>query len=147
MKWHILDIDTCYFPPFAQALYMLPLKHSQWVQDELEIPEKARIIFQSISPWSSPIVIIPKKAIPGQMLQKWLHLDYGALNSLLAYVVKAHSKDWGVLSLVSLPKIDELHAMLNVSMFTHHWIVLQDTIILLYFQKPKINFLSLQATG
>ena len=40
-------------------------------------------------------------------------VDYQALDNFLPPVVKVHSKAQGVLSLVSLPKIDELYVMLN----------------------------------
>ena len=38
----------------------LPLKHTEWVQRELEILEKAGVIVRSVSPWASPIVVVPK---------------------------------------------------------------------------------------
>ena len=42
-------------------------------------------------------------------------VDYRALNKLLPPVKKAHSNAIGVLSLVSLPKIDEIYACLKGS--------------------------------
>ena len=39
----------------------LPLKHTEWVQRELEILEKAGVIVRSVSPWASPIVVVPKR--------------------------------------------------------------------------------------
>ena len=42
-------------------------------------------------------------------------VDYRALNKLLPPVKKAHSNTKGVLSLVPLPKIDEIYACLKVS--------------------------------
>ena len=32
-----------------------------WVQKELEILEKAGVTVRSVSPWASPIVIVPKE--------------------------------------------------------------------------------------
>ena len=40
---------------------------------------------------------------------------YHTLNSLLPHIVKAHSNAQGILSLVPLPMIDDLYAMLNGS--------------------------------
>ena len=61
--------------------------------------EKAGIISRSISPCSSSIVIVPKKAHSGEVPQKCLCIDKCTLNNLLPPVVKAHSKVQGVLSL------------------------------------------------
>ena len=46
--------------------YTLPSKHSAWVQRELEILEKAGVIVRSVSPWASPIVVVPKRTVPGE---------------------------------------------------------------------------------
>ena len=46
--------------------YTLPLKHTEWVQRELEILEKAGVIVRSVSPWASPIVVVPKRTALGE---------------------------------------------------------------------------------
>ena len=56
-----VEIDTGDSPPITQKPYTLPLKHAEWVQKELEILEKAGVIVRSVSPWASPIVVVPKK--------------------------------------------------------------------------------------
>ena len=63
-----MDIPTGDSPPITQRPYTLALKHVQWVQEEIEILEKAGIIAKSVSPWASPIVIVPKKTTPGEPL-------------------------------------------------------------------------------
>ena len=60
-----MEIDTGDSPPITQKLYTLPLKHAKWVQKELEILEKAGVIMRSVSPWASPIVVVPKRTAPG----------------------------------------------------------------------------------
>ena len=55
-----MEIDTSDSPPITQKPYTLPLKHAEWVQKELDILEKAGMIVRSVSPWASPIVIVPK---------------------------------------------------------------------------------------
>ena len=61
-----MDIPTGDSPPITQRPYTLALKHVQWVQEEIEILEKAGIITKSVSPWASLIVIVPKKTAPGE---------------------------------------------------------------------------------
>ena len=110
-----MDIDTGDSPPVCQKPYSLPLKHVEWVTKELEILEKAGVISRSVSPWASPIVIVPKKSEPGEPPRRRMCVDYRVLNSLLPPVNKAHSKAKGILSLVPLPKIDEIYAQLKGS--------------------------------
>ena len=57
-------IDICWTPT-SQKPYNLPLKHSDWVQKELDTLEKAGVITRSVSPWASPIATVPKKMEPG----------------------------------------------------------------------------------
>ena len=60
-----VEIDTGDSLPITQKPYTLPLKHTTWVQRELEILEKASVIMRSVSPWASPIVMVPKRTAPG----------------------------------------------------------------------------------
>ena len=108
-----MDIDTGDHPPVCQRPYNLSLKHVEWVQKELETLEKAGVIVRSVSPWASPIVVVPKKTEPGEPPRRRLCVDYRVINSLHSPVVKANSKAKGVLTLVPLPKIDELYARLR----------------------------------
>ena len=111
-----MDIPTADSPPITQRPYTLALKHVQWVQEEIEILERAGIIAKSVSPWASPIVIVPKKMAPGEPPRRQMCVDYRMLNQLLPRVDKVHSKAKGVLTLVPLPKIDEIYAKLEGSM-------------------------------
>ena len=86
------------------------MKHATWVQKELEILEKAGVIVRSVSPWASPIVIVPKRTALGEPPKRRLCVDYQAVNSVLPPVKNAFSKAKGVLTLVPLPKIDEIYA-------------------------------------
>ena len=110
-----MDIDTGDSPPVCQKPYNLPLKHREWVQKELETLERAGVIVRSISPWASPIVIVPKKTEPGEPPRRRLCVDYRVINSLLQEVQKAHSKAKEVLTLVPLPQIDHIYAKLRGS--------------------------------
>ena len=108
-----MEIETGDSPPVCQRPYNLPLKHIDWVQKELDTLEKAGVITRSVLPWASPIVIVPKRTAPGEPPKKRLCVDYRVINSLLPKVNKAHSKAKGVLTLVPLPKIDEIYARLK----------------------------------
>ena len=108
-----MEIDTVSSLPITQQPYTLPLKHATWVQKELEILEKAGVIVRSVSPLASPIVIEPKRTALGEPPKRRLCMDYQAVNSLLPPVKKAFSKAKGVLTLVPLPKIDEIYAQLK----------------------------------
>ena len=85
------------------------------MQEEIEKLEQAGVITRSMSPWASPIVIVPKKTAPGEPPCRRMCVDYRMVNSLAPPVVKAHSKAKGVLTFVPLPKIDEIFAKLKGS--------------------------------
>ena len=110
-----MEIGTGDSLPITQKPYTLPLKHVEWVQKELEILEKAGVIVRSVSPWASPIVVVPKRTAPGEPPKRRLCVDYRAINSLLPPVKKAFSKAKGISTLVPLPKIDEIYACLKDS--------------------------------
>ena len=110
-----MEIDTGDSPPITQKPYTLPLKHAKWVQKELKILEKAGVIVRSVSPWASPIVVVSKRTAPGEPPKRRLCVDYRAINSLLPPVKKAFSKVKGILTLIPLPKIDEIYVCLKDS--------------------------------
>ena len=71
-----MEIDTGNQPPIVSKPYILPLKHCDWVQKEIETLDRAGIIERSISPWASPIVIVPKKSAPGEPPRRRMCIDY-----------------------------------------------------------------------
>ena len=107
-----MEIDTGNHPPIASKPYTLPPKHYKWVQREIETLERAGIIERSISPWASPVVIVPKKSAPGEPPRRRMCMDYRRINKLQPEVTKADSGK-GCISLIPLPKIDELYAKLE----------------------------------
>ena len=107
-----MDIDTGDSPPIASKPYTLSLKHYDWVQKEITTLEKAGIITKSISPWASPVVIVPNKSAPGEPPQRRMCVDFRRLNKQLREV-KDMSGGKGCISLVTLPKIDKLYAKLQ----------------------------------
>ena len=107
-----MDIDSGNYPPIASKPYSLPLKHYNWVQREIETLERAGIIERSISPWASPVVIVAKKSTPGEPPRRRMCIDYRKINKLQPEVTKADGRK-GCISLIPLPKIDELYAKLK----------------------------------
>ena len=77
-----MEIDTGDNLPVAQNPYMLPLKHHEWVRKETETLEKAGVIERSLSPWASPVIVVPKKSVPDEPLRRHLCVEYQKVNSL-----------------------------------------------------------------
>ena len=111
-----MEIDTGDNLPVAQNPYTLPLKHHEWVRKEIETLEKAGVIERSLSPWASPVIVVPKKSAQDKPLRRWLCVDYRKVNSL-QQEVKHTDKGTGCLSLYPLPKIDEMFAKLKGARF------------------------------
>ena len=76
-------------PPIASKPYTLPLKNYKWVQREIETLECAGIIERSISPWASPVEIVPKKSAPDEPPRRRMCVDYRRINKLQPEVTKA----------------------------------------------------------
>ena len=111
-----MDIDMGDSPPVSSKPYTLALKHHRWVQEEIETLERAGVITKSMSPWASPIVIVPKKSQPGEPPKKRLCIDFRKINDLQQKVI-TEGKSKGCLSLIPLPKIDEMYAKLKGAKF------------------------------
>ena len=107
-----MDIDTGDSPPVCQKPYTLPLKHYSWLQLEIETLEQAGVIKKSISLWTSPIVVVPKKSAPGEPPRCRMCIDFRKLNEVQPEVCCADSETGGNISLVPLPKIDKMYGRL-----------------------------------
>ena len=107
-----MEIDKGGSVPLAQSPYTLPLKHYDWVHKEIETLEKAGIIERSLSPWASPVIVVPKKSVPDEPPRRRLCVDYRRVNAL-QQEVKHTDKTTGCLTLYPLPKIDEMFAKLG----------------------------------
>ena len=69
-----------------------------------------------MSPWASPIVVVPKKSQPGGTPKKRLCIDFRKINDLQQKVI-TEGKSKGCLSLIPLPKIDKMYAKLKGAKF------------------------------
>ena len=77
-----MEIDTRDSLLVAQNPYTLPLKHHEWVRKEIETLEKAGVIERSLSPCTSPVIVVPKKSALDEPLKRCLYVDYRKVNSL-----------------------------------------------------------------
>ena len=107
-----MEIDTGNRVPLAQSPYTLPLKHYDWVKNEIEMLEKAGLIEQSLSPWASPVIVVPKKSAPDEPPRRRLCVDYRRVIAL-QQEIKRTDKGTGCLTLYPLPKIDEMFSKLR----------------------------------
>ena len=107
-----MDIDMGDSSLVSSRPYTLALKHHRWVQEEIETLERADIITKSMSPWASPIVIVPKKSQPGEPPKKRLYIDFRKINDVQQKVI-TEGKSKGCLLLIPLLKIDKMYAKLK----------------------------------
>ena len=109
-----MEIDTRNSVPLAQSPYTLPLKHYDWLRNEIETLEKAGVIERSLSPWASPVIVVPKKSAPDEPPHRRLCVDYRKVNALQQEIKRTH-KGTGCLSLYPLPKIEEMFSKLQAA--------------------------------
>ena len=110
-----MHIDMGESPPICQKPYTLILKHYSWVQQEIETLEHVGVIRKSISPWASPIVMVPKKSVPGEPPRCRMCVDFRKINELQPkmQMVDKQTNTQGNLSFIPLPKIVEMYANLH----------------------------------
>ena len=83
------------------------------LQQEIETLECPGVIRKSISPWASPIVVVPKKSTQGEPPHRRMCIDFRKLNDLQPEVCCADSQTGGNISLVPLPKINKMYGRLK----------------------------------
>ena len=81
------DIDTGDSPSVSSRPYTLALKHHKWVQEEIEMLERAGVIAKSMSPRASPIVVVAEKSQSGEPPKKRLCIDFRKINDLQQKVI------------------------------------------------------------
>ena len=107
-------------PPIAFKPYVIPLKHQEFVRQELLKLLEAGLIIRSISPYASPCLVVSKKSNdPNAELsdQKQLVIDYRALNSQAPQVQTLQAKSKGTITLVHTPNIEQRWSKLRKAKF------------------------------
>ena len=140
--WLLCHVDMGDSPPICQKPYTLTLKHYSWVQQEIETLEHAGVIRKSISPWASPIVVVPKKSAPGEPPRCRMCMDFRKINELQPKTqrVDKQTNTQGNLSLIPLPKINEMYTNLHVVLkYSLHSICKVVITTLLWTRSPRLK--------
>ena len=120
-----MTIDTGSSEPVSQKPYPIAMKNYQWVKDKIEKLLTVKVICNSRSSWSAPIIVVPKGDRGKQLV-----IDYRALNKV------TRKFTW------PMPKVEDNFSKLNgVKYFStldlragHHHIPLDESLI------PKTAF-------
>ena len=100
----------------SKTLHFSFLSITARIQQEIETLEHAGVIKKSISPWASPIAMVPMKSAPGEPQRCRMCVDFRRINELQqpkTQRVDKQTDTQGNLSLIPLPKIDEMYANLR----------------------------------
>ena len=81
-KLHTLDIKVTEGNPVFVKQYTIPLKYQNFIDVETKRLEEAGLISRSLSNWSAPCIVVPKKQDPDNRLEVQLRMviDYRQLN-------------------------------------------------------------------
>ena len=91
-----MTIDTGNANPVSQKPYPIAMKHYEWVKDEIEKLLATKVIHNSCSSWSAPIIVVPKGDSG-----KHLIIDYRAFNKV------TRKFTW------PMPKVEDIFSKLN----------------------------------
>ena len=81
-KLHTLDIQVTEGSPVFMKQYTIPLKYQNFIDNETKRLEEAGLISISLSNWSAPCIVVPKKQDPDNPCEVQLRMviDYRQLN-------------------------------------------------------------------
>ncbi|XP_069059607.1 cytoplasmic tyrosine-protein kinase BMX-like [Pleurodeles waltl] len=99
------DVNTGDSLPMKHEVYRLDDRVKASIKDEVSKTLALGVIESSSSPWSSPVVLVPKAAAPGAILEVWFCVDYHGLIS----VTKTDTHP--------IPTVDELIDQLGTAKF------------------------------
>ena len=91
-----MTIDTGTSEPVSQKLYLIAMKNYEWVKDKIEKLLTAKVICNSRSSWSVPIIVVLKGDGGKQLV-----IDYHALNKV------TRKFTW------AMPKVEDIFSKLN----------------------------------
>ena len=81
-KLHTLNVKVTEGSPVFVKQYTIPLKYQSFIDDETKRLEEAGLISRSLSNWSAPCIVVPKKQDPDNPgeVQLRMVIDYRQLN-------------------------------------------------------------------
>ena len=81
-KLHTLDVQVTEGSPVFVKQYTIPLKYQSFIDNETKRLEEAGLISRSLSNWSAPCMVVPKKLDPDNPheVQLRMVMDYRQLN-------------------------------------------------------------------
>ena len=116
-KLHTLDIQVMKGSPVLVKQYTIPLKYQNFIDDETKRLEEAGLISRSLSNWSAPCMVVPKKQDPDNphAVQLQMVIDYRQLNKriIMSRVPDRNGKIGKVISNYPIPTIESLLAQLE----------------------------------
>ena len=79
-KLHTLDVQVMEGSPVFVKQYTILLKYQNFIDDETKRLEEAGLISRSLSNWSAPCMVVPKKQDPDNPCEVQLQIYYRQLN-------------------------------------------------------------------
>ena len=116
-KLHILDVQVTEGSPVLVKQYTIPLKYQNFIDNETKRLEEAGLISRSLSNWSAPHMVVPKKQDPDKPheVQLRMVIDYRQLNKriITSRAPDRNGKIGKVISNYPIPTIESLLARLE----------------------------------
>ena len=114
---HTVDIQVTEGSPFLVKQYTIPLKYQSFIDDKTKRLEEAGLIFRSLSNWSAPCMVVPKKQDSDKPneVQLRMGIDYRQLNKriLTSRAPDRNDKIGKLISNYPIPTIESLLARLE----------------------------------
>ena len=116
-KLHTLDVQVTEGSPVFMKQYTIPLKYQNFINNETKRLEEAGLISRSLSNWSAPCMVVPKKQDPDKPheVQLRMVIDYRQLNKriITSRAPNRNGKIGKVISNYPIPTIESLLARLE----------------------------------
>ena len=116
-KLHTLDVQVTEGSPVFVKQYTIPLKYQNFINNKTKRLEEAGLISRSLSNWSAPCMVVPKKQDPDNPCEVQLRMviDYRQLNKkiITSRAPNRNDKIGKVISNYPIPTIESLLARLE----------------------------------